>query len=112
MTSARPRRQVLIPTEQLDQVRALMRGFIAWHRGVTSRTAPSSTPYFDAAAFEPELAGLPGVRHPAAACCSRGGWATAGCVALRGSTLRCEMKRMFVYPCFMVRGSAGRWPRR
>jgi GNAT superfamily N-acetyltransferase len=100
---------VLIPTttEQLDQVRALMRGFIAWHRERHQQDLALIDSYFDAAAFEAELAGLPGKYAPP------GGslllavvdGQPAGCVALRRiDAARCEMKRMFVYPMFHGQG--------
>jgi putative acetyltransferase len=95
--------QVLVPTttEQLDHVRALMRAFVAWHRQRHQQDLALIDSYFDAAAFEAELAGLPGKYAP-----PRGqlllamiGGQPAGCVALREiDGARCEMKRMFVYP--------------
>jgi putative acetyltransferase len=95
--------QVLVPTtpEQLDHVRALMRAFVAWHRERHQQDLALIDSYFDAAAFESELAGLPGKYAP-----PRGqlllatvGGQPAGCVALREiDGARCEMKRMFVYP--------------
>jgi putative acetyltransferase len=95
--------QMLIPTtaEQLDQVRALMRAFTAWHRQRHREDLALIDSYFDAAAFEAELASLPGKYAP-----PRGqlllamvGAQPAGCVALREiDSARCEMKRMFVYP--------------
>jgi putative acetyltransferase len=95
--------QVLIPTtaEQLDHTRALMRAFIAWHRERHQQDLALIDSYFDAAAFEAELTGLPGKYAP-----PRGqlllamvGDQPAGCVALRRiDSARCEMKRMFVYP--------------
>jgi putative acetyltransferase len=95
--------QVLVPstTEQLDHVRDLMRSFIAWHRGRHQQDLALIDAYFDPAAFEAELAGLPGKYRP-----PRGqlllaiaDGQPAGCVALREIDRdRCEMKRMFVYP--------------
>jgi GNAT superfamily N-acetyltransferase len=95
--------QVLIPTtaEQLDWVRELMRAFIAWHRQRHQQDLALIDSYFDASAFESELAGLPGKYA-----LPRGqlllalvGEKPAGCVALREiDRTRCEMKRMFVYP--------------
>src|SRR3954453_21751403 len=100
---------VLVPTtrEQLDHVRALMRAFVAWHRQRHQQDLVLIDSYFDAAAFEVELATLPGKYAP-----PRGqlllatvGGAPAGCVALREiDATRCEMKRMFVYPEYHGRG--------
>ena len=95
--------RVVVPgtTEQLDQVRALMRAFIAWHRERHQQDRALIESYFDEAAFEAELDGLPGEYAPPG---GRLLLATldgrpAGCVALRGiDDVRCEMKRMFVYP--------------
>jgi GNAT superfamily N-acetyltransferase len=95
--------QVLIPTtaEQLDQVRALMRAFVAWHRQRHQQDLALIDAYFDAPAFEAELAGLPGKyawpRGQLLLAMADG--QPAGCVALREiDSTRCEMKRMFVYP--------------
>jgi GNAT superfamily N-acetyltransferase len=94
-------------TEQLDQVRALMRAFVAWHRERHVRDTHLIDSYFDADAFEEELARLPGdYAFPNGrlllAYCDR---APAGCVALRRiDSAACEMKRMFVYPQFHGKG--------
>lgn len=88
---------------ELDQVRALMRSFIAWHRARHQEDLALIDRYFDQAGFEHELATLPGKYAPPA-----GGLflatldaAPAGCVALRRiDAASCEMKRMFVYPQF------------
>jgi len=95
--------QVLVPTTlpHLDAVRDLMRAFIAWHRQRHQQDLALIESYFDAAAFEAELAGLPGKYAP-----PRGQLLLAtvadepvGCVALREiDPTSCEMKRMFVYP--------------
>ena len=102
-------RQITVPTsaEDLDHVRALMRAFIAWHRARHQQDLALIEAYFDAAAFEAELAGLPGAYAP-----PRGqlllatvDGAPAGCVALREiDQARCEMKRMFVYPEYHGQG--------
>ena len=95
--------QMLVPAtaEQLDDVRDLIRAFVAWHRQRHQQDLALIDSYFDATSFEAELAGLPGKYAPP------GGQlllATidgqpAGCVALRGiDATCCEMKRMFVYP--------------
>ena len=70
---------------QLDQVRALMRSFIAWHKERHGQDIDLINAYFDGAAFEDELASLPGKYGP-----PRGqlllatlDGAPVGCVALR-----------------------------
>jgi len=86
---------------QLDQVRALMRSFIDWHKERHGEDIDLINAYFDDAAFEDELASLPGKYGP-----PRGqlllailDGAPVGCVALREiDSNSCEMKRMFVYP--------------
>jgi ribosomal protein S18 acetylase RimI-like enzyme len=93
--------EVLVPrtTEELDQVRALMRGFVAWHRERHRQDLELIDRYFDAAGFERELAGLPGdYRAPdGQLLLATADGAPAGCAALRrldGDA--CEMKRMYV----------------
>jgi putative acetyltransferase len=86
-------------SEQLDDVRELMRAFVEWHRRRNAADRSLVNGYFDAAAFEDELASLPGEYAPPTGCLlvatSDGG--AAGCVALRGlGNGVCEMKRMFV----------------
>jgi GNAT superfamily N-acetyltransferase len=92
---------------QLDAVRGLMRTFVAWHRQRHGEDLALIEQYFDARAFEAELAALPGPyalpkgRLLLAFLNDR----PAGCVALRGlDTQVCEMKRMFVYPHVQGRG--------
>jgi putative acetyltransferase len=93
--------QVPKTAAQLDQVRGLMRSFIAWHKERHGEDIDLITAYFDDAAFEDELASLPGKYGP-----PRGqlllatlDGAPVGCVALREiDSDSCEMKRMFVYP--------------
>jgi hypothetical protein len=50
---------VQVPTtvEQLDQVRSLMRAFIVWHKARHREDIRLIDAYFDAGAFEQELAG-------------------------------------------------------
>jgi GNAT superfamily N-acetyltransferase len=101
--------EVKVPdtTEELDQVRALFRSFIRWHRSRHQQDIALIEAYFDAHAFEAELAALPGDYSP-----PRGqlflatlGGEPAGCVALRAiDATRCEMKRMFVHPEYHGRG--------
>ena len=54
--------EVKVPatTLELDQVRALMRAFVDWHRSRHEQDRHLIEQYFDGAAFEQELAGLPG----------------------------------------------------
>lgn len=95
---------------RLDDVRRLIRGFVAWHRARHVEDLHLVDAYFDDGGFEAELAGLPGAYAP-----PRGRLLlalaaddAAGCVALReidGES--CEMKRMFVWPHMQGRG-AGR----
>lgn len=101
--------RVKIPatTEELDQTRALMRAFVAWHRERHQQDLALIDAYFDNEAFEQELASLPGQYAP-----PRGqlllatvAGVPAGCVALKEiNTEACEMKRMFVYPEYHGRG--------
>ena len=84
----------------LNQVRDLIRSFIVWHKARHQEDIDLIDSYFDAAAFDEELAALPGKYAP-----PRGqlllaslGESPAGCVALRSiDSDTCEMKRMFVY---------------
>jgi GNAT superfamily N-acetyltransferase len=93
--------------EQLDAVRHLMRAFVAWHRDRHRENISLIDRYFDASAFEAELADLPGQYAPPG---GRLLLAThlgrpAGCVALRAlAGGACEMKRMFIYPEFHRNG--------
>lgn len=92
---------------QLDAVRGLMRDFLRWHRQRHVEDLSRIEAYFDAAAFEAELAGLPGAYAP-----PRGRLLLAtledrpaGCVALHElEPWVCEMKRMFVPPALQGRG--------
>jgi len=83
----------------LDDVRDLIRAFVAWHRGRHREDAALIDRYFDADAFEAELASLPGKYAPPGGrllLATLDGRA-AGCVALRPIDAgACEMKRMFV----------------
>ena len=100
---------VQVPTtvQQLDQVRSLMRSFIVWHKARHREDIHLIDAYFDAEAFEQELASLPGKYVP-----PRGQLllatlegTPAGCVALREiDPASCEMKRMFVYTQFHGKG--------
>src|SRR5262245_60887897 len=49
---------------ELNDVRALMRAFLAWHRERHADIIDLVDSYFDAEAWEAELAGLPGKYAP------------------------------------------------
>jgi GNAT superfamily N-acetyltransferase len=92
---------------EIDDVRALMRAFVAWHRARHVEDLELIDRYFSDGAFETELAELPGAYAPPdgrlllATCESE----PAGCVALRAiGDGACEMKRMFVPPRFQGLG--------
>lgn len=91
----------------LDAVRNLVRSFIAWHRERHVQDLALIDSYFDPAAFDDELAGLPGnytAPHGCLLLASLNG-EPAGCVALRSiDNDLCEMKRMFVYSHFHGKG--------
>lgn len=93
--------------QELDDVRALMRAFVAWHRRRHVADIALIDRYFDAAEFAAELAGLPGTYAPPRGrlLVAYAGGQPAGCAALRdlGAGI-CEMKRMFVPEEFRGRG--------
>ncbi|MBW9115622.1 GNAT family N-acetyltransferase [Rhizobium cauense] len=92
---------------QLDAVRSLLTSFVAWHRERHVEDIALIDRYFDAVAFERELATLPGYysRPTGSLLIAYLDGKPAGCVALRdlGDGI-CEMKRMFVPPEFRGRG--------
>ena len=96
-----------VSDEQIDAVRRLMRSFVAWHRQRHVDDLRLIDGYFDGAAFEAEVAGLPGkyARPAGRLLLASIDGQVAGCVALRslgaGSS---EMKRMFVDPELQGRG--------
>ena len=96
--------------EQLDAVRTLMRSFVTWHRERHVDDLHLIDRYFDGAAFDHEVADLPGkyARPAGRLLLASVDGRAAGCVALRslgdGSS---EMKRMFVDPAFRGRGVGG-----
>jgi len=93
--------------EQLDSVRHLIRSFIAWHRERHVEDLALIDSYFDSAAFEQELASLPGsyVAPHGRLLLATFQDEPAGCVALRAIDKEfCEMKRMFVYRRFHGKG--------
>ena len=93
--------------EELDDVRSLMRAFVTWHRAHHAEDIALIDRYFDGAAFETELAGLPGKYAPPKGrlLIAYEHAQPAGMVALRdlGKGM-CEMKRMFVPEEFRGRG--------
>ena len=96
-----------ITEAQLEDVRALMRAFIDWHRQRHSDDLALIDQYFDKTAFDTELATLPGKYVPPQGCLLLAVQQNlpAGCVALREIDADfCEMKRMFVYPQFHQQG--------
>jgi ribosomal protein S18 acetylase RimI-like enzyme len=84
---------------QLEDIRLLMRAFVAWHRDRHVEDIALIERYFDEDAFEQELAGLPGAYAPpgGSLLIAYHNGQPAGCVALRalGNGI-CEMKRMYV----------------
>ena len=99
--------QVPATAQQLDQVRLLMRSFIEWHKKRHLEDLHLIDAYFDAEAFEQELASLPGKYVPphGQLLLATVDGAPAGCVALREiDSDSCEMKRMFVYTPFHGKG--------
>ena len=92
--------EATLPSE-LDEVRALFRAFVAWHRQRHVEDLGLVDGYFDTAAFDAELGGLPGAYAPPRGrlLLARQAGEPAGCVALRPiNDASCEMKRMFVDP--------------
>ena len=84
---------------QLDDVRSLVRAFVEWHRTRHAADRRLIDDYFDAEAFEAELASLPGAYAPPTGCLliATSDGEAAGCVAMRRlDDDACEMKRMFV----------------
>lgn len=92
---------------ELDDVRSLMRAFVAWHRARHAEDIELIERYFDQRAFDEELAELPGkyTRPHGRLLLAYLDGKPAGCVALRdlGDGI-CEMKRMFVPETFRGRG--------
>lgn len=85
--------------QELEDVRRLMRGFVHWHRQRHVEDRELIDRYFDADAFEQELATLPGDYLPprGSLLVAYNGQSPVGCVAMRDlGGGACEMKRMFV----------------
>ena len=92
---------------ELDDVRALMRAFVAWHRERHAEDLALIDEYFDQKEFEDELASLPGKYAPPDGQLFLAKYAgrPAGCVALRRIDRQtCEMKRMFLHPQYHGKG--------
>lgn len=91
--------QPAVTADDLECVRGLFRAFVAWHRERHVSDRALIDEYFDAGAFERELATLPGayVAPDGALLLARVRGEAVGCVALRRIDAHaCEMKRMFV----------------
>lgn len=92
---------------QLDDVRALMRAFIAWSRVAQADNLDLIDSYFDAAAYERSLDKLPGYFGPpeGSLVVAYVDGRPAGCVAMRplGEGV-CEMKRMYIDDDFRGQG--------
>ena len=92
---------------ELDDARSLMRAFLAWHRARHVEDIDLVERYFDQAAFDAELACLPGkyARPHGRLFIAYVDGKPAGCVALRDLKHGvCEMKRMFVPDAFRGQG--------
>jgi len=96
-----PRTTISEPTTlaELDEVRALIRGFVSWARQRYAEEITFVERYFDEASLEAELSGLPGkfARPRGRLLIARNHGQAVGCIALRdlGEGV-CEMKRLYV----------------
>ncbi len=86
--------------KDLDEVRRLFRAFVVWHHERQGQNAGLVTSYFDDAAWQAELDGLPGdyaASDGGALLLASDHGAALGCVALRQLDDESgEMKRMYV----------------
>jgi putative acetyltransferase len=85
--------------DELDGIRRLMRDLVTWHQTRHAQYRDLIDKYFDPAAFETELANLPGHFAPPRGrlLIAKIGPQVVGCVALHDlGDGNCEMKRMFV----------------
>ena len=90
-----------VSTSDHDDIRALMRAFVSWHREHHTEDSHLIDAYFDEHAFEHELATLDEYYAPPSGDLrlARLNDDVVGCVAFRRlDDTSCEMKRMFVYP--------------
>jgi GNAT superfamily N-acetyltransferase len=85
--------------KEIDDVRTLIRAFVAWARIRLADDIDRVNRYFHPTLFEPELAGLPGRYAPPSGSLlvAYDDGHAVGCVGMRdlGDGV-CEMKRMFV----------------
>jgi GNAT superfamily N-acetyltransferase len=91
----------------VDQARAMFRGFMTWQQQRPASVRGLIDLYFASGDFEREIAGLPGAYAPPAGrlLLAGTGDVAMGCVALRRIDAQaCEMKRMFVNPAAQRRG--------
>ena len=94
--------------QDYSAVAELMRSFIRWHYERHGSDRAMIDSYFDEAAYEAELASLPGYYAPpdGALLVDERDGDVIGCVALkRLDDSRCEMKRLFVDPAAHGSGS-------
>jgi GNAT superfamily N-acetyltransferase len=94
----------------LEAVRRLFRSFLTWHHERHTEDRHLVDAYFDGAAWEAELSGLPGDYGAPDGClllCEESGVALGTVAFRRLDAASCEMKRMFVAPVARAHG-AGR----
>jgi GNAT superfamily N-acetyltransferase len=85
--------------DDIDEAHRLFRAFVAWQHARPDQDVELVKAYFDEAAWEREVAGLPGAYAPpdGALLLAWDDGVAVGCVALRRLDERaCEMKRMYV----------------
>ena len=94
----------------IEEVRRLFRSFLSWHRQRHTEDLALIEAYFDDAAYDAEIEGLPGAYAPpdgALLVCWESGLALGTVALKRRDEESCEMKRMFVPAMARGRG-AGR----
>jgi GNAT superfamily N-acetyltransferase len=95
---------------EIEEVRRLFRSFLSWHRQRHTEDLALIEAYFDDAAYDTEIEGLPGAYAPpdgALLVCWESGLALGAVAMKRRDEHSCEMKRMFVPAMARGRG-AGR----